>query len=231
MPTIITKGGASAKAFGFGGGAGGIGIPTSLGDNVSAAGISSFTTTGAIVAGNLVVVAFAGNSASASAVSDGVNSYTKAKYIQNSSSYNSYELWYCANASAVASGATLTWGGGYMVGISMAQVSGVSLISPYDSSAAASGVANGTTTITVTTGTLSNSVEIIFAGNCLDTNSTAHQFVEDATFTNLSYRQASYSGITLGYKIVASTSAIPYSPTFSPSGNYWATVVAPFKGA
>ena len=211
----------------------GIGIPSSLGSLISSGGTRPFTTTGAIIAGNLVVVAFGVNSGGVASVSDGTNTYTKAKYIQNNSTYTSYELWYCANANAVSSGATVNWTGGdgsnNVNGVVMAQVSGIATSSPYDSFASSSGFVNNATSITVTTGTLANANEIIFAGSYLDTNTTANQFAEDPTFTNIASRQASYTAISLGYKIVSSTTAVSYVPTFSPAGAYWATASTPFK--
>lgn len=209
---------------------GAIGTPTTLGSNNTGTSAASLTitTTGAIVAGNLVVVAIyvIGTNPTVTSVSDGTNSYTRAN--NSLSGTGTGELWYKENASAVGSSASLTvnFGGTITTStIAAAQVSGIASSSSYDSAAAAA--ATGTsTTPSATTGTLAQAEEIVFGVVTVGSTST---LTESAGFTNLySLSNGAAVKLGLGYDIVAATTAVTYHPTLG-SSVIWRALATPFK--
>ena len=191
-------------------------------------------TSAAIIAGNLVVVAVcvAGNNRTATAVSDGTNTYTEGPHlIAGGSAQPDVSLWYKLNALAVASGANITLtisGGAPIVNICAAQVSGVTA---FDSTGvgASNPTAGNSQSPSVTAGTLSLANEILFGVS----GSSQYQatYTEASNFTNLC--APSFTGhagsVSLGYKIVSSNSPITFAPSLSASGN-WVALIAPFEG-
>lgn len=216
-----------------------IGTPQSLGTNSLQGNNSSITltTTNAILAGDLVVVVVALNDTSSptvSSVSDGTNSYTLAKdsgYQGNTD----ISIWYKQNAAAVGSGATITatysaglGGVSDGAGILAARVTGVVLTSSLDQTQSA--LAASASTVTATTGTLAQAIEIAFGGAVCAGGTFTYSGASG--FTNISDISAIAGGngnAALDYNIVNSTSAISYSPTFNAAGRICA-VVATFKG-
>jgi hypothetical protein len=200
-----------------------IGTPTTLGSqNVGGSASCGITTTANIVAGNLVVVAFARNGTQGiSSVSDPSNTYTASGQGQAFT-----DIWYCLNAVAVSSGSLITVqfaGSETEIFACAAQVSG---ITAYDSGAANGNNGNGTS-LSVTTGTLAKSSEIIFgAGGC----KTTLTFTESSGFTNLYNLSNASASIALGYKIVFSNAAVTYNPTLTSSVVTLNVVAAPFEG-
>jgi hypothetical protein len=214
-----------------------IGTPTIV---LAPASYSNNTTSAAIVAGNLVVVAvcIGGNNRTCTGVSDGTNTYTKALSLcTGAGSCPDVSLWYVQNASALSSGATITAGisgGAPTQIIAAAQVSGVATTSSFDTTGAgasnptASVIGTPTASPSVTTGTLSQANEIIFG---VTGSETIETYTEDANFTNLF--AASFVGhansLSLGYRIVSSTAPVTFAPTLSASAN-WVALAAPFQG-
>ena len=209
-----------------------IGTPTLVGTSIVS---GSLTTSAAIVAGNLVVIGVGFYIETPTSVSDGTNTYTAALGLNAGSRYGS--LWYCANVQAVASGATVTISpsGGRGMAAVMAQVSGVATTTPFDSTGA--GGTNPTSGVSllpsVTTGTLSQASEIVFAVASYGQSAGAPVYTESANFTNVGIA-ANTSGneafIALSYDIVSSTSAITYAPSLDRSAS-WVACAAPFTGA
>jgi hypothetical protein len=212
-----------------------IGTPTLVGSGTNATSTSTltFTTSATIVAENLVVIAIGYGSLAAtiSAISDGTNSYTKA-YSQGESGVGNSQLWYCANAQAVSSGATVTVTGntsvaaGKFVGV-VAQVSGVAASSALDS--AGNTNAGSSSTPSVATGTLAQASEIIFG--VFGFSSSLTYATEAPGFTNL-YNNVlgTTPPLALDYQIVSSNTAVTYAPGYSGNSS-WDVLAAPFKAA
>jgi hypothetical protein len=222
-----------------------IGTPTTLGsggEDLTGAASFAITTSGAISAGYLVVVPvlisnFVNSSITVASVNDGTNAYSKAVGVSTSvgGDYYGLELWFVANAKAVGSSASLTVtysaASSHTLGIAVAaQASGIAAASPYDS-AGNTGTGSGTS-VSVATSTLPQAVEIVWGCNFND-NGVAYTYTESAGFTNLynnSDPAATGFGLSLGYKIVASTAAVTHAPSFSSPGPNWLDIAAPFKG-
>lgn len=216
----------------------GPGVPTSIGTVNTAGNTSSIviTTTAAILAGNLVVVAVQIPSnalRTVSSVSDGTNTYSLAKSLNDGANY-AVELWYCANAAAVNPGASLTitlsgattGSNGYAA--QAFQVNGVALVSPLDVTSSQNAT---TASPTTTTATLAQSVEIAFGVSyrVVGTNT----YTEASGFTNLDTTTTiggSAGRAALAYRITAATTAVTYAPTWSGSA-VTLTILATFKGA
>lgn len=213
-----------------------IGTPTSLGSVTSASGNTSsivITTTAAIAAGNLAVVVIqvpSNTLITVSSVSDGTNSYSLAVAKNDGANFD-HEIWYKENASAVASGASITatlsgattGGNGY--GAEAFQVGGIVTSSSLDKTATQNAV---TATPSVTTAALSQAIEIAIGASFCDGGTRT--YTEASGFTNLfNLTPGTALRVGVGYQIVASTSAITYAPTFS-GANGTQTLIATFKG-
>lgn len=207
-----------------------IGTPTLVGTSITS---GSLTTTANIIAGSLVVLAVSVFNTTVTAVSDGTNSYTQALGTEANSRYGA--LWYKANAQAVASGATVTitlgTAGKGMAAV-MAQTSGFGA-TPFDTTGA--GASNPTSGISnapsVTTGTLSQTSEIIF-GVTSGGQSGAPTYTESANFSpigNAINTGGNEAYCWLSYDIVSSKVAVTYAPSLSGSIT-WVATAAPFKG-
>jgi hypothetical protein len=222
-----------------------IGTPTSFGSGSTGSNANhlTFTTTANIVAGNLLVIAI---SASAydesqtgvvSSISDGTNSYTKGITgdANNSGDFVDAEIWYCQNASAVSSGATVTIDftasvSGVYPGIVArgVQVSGVATTGAFDSASAVSSTPSGATNSpSVTSGTLSVANEIVFGVVCTQFGT----FTEASGWTTIDKTTTGgYTAIDFAYKIVSATTAQTYNPTITNSTPYYvAAVIAGFE--
>ncbi len=216
--------------------------PTLVGSTTLAtAPTASFTitTSAAVAAGSLLVIYVAWGSTatpSVSTISDGTNSYATAASLKVTSGTNvQSEIWYVANAAAVASGATITitmtgaGSGGSEGTIAYCyQVANAALASPFD--IAASSVTN-TTTPSVATGTLAQVSEIVF-GASYNNNGSGVTYTEASGFTNLTSRTGSVGQcFGLGYKITAATTTVTYAPTWSGvAAVNMTTQAAAFKG-
>lgn len=195
------------------------------------------TTTANLLAGNLAVVGVTettNNSITITGVSDGTNTYTEAKSTGLYGTYTETSLWYCANAQAVSSGATITAtfsgtaGSGTNIGaMAAAQVSGI-ISSPLDRTAAAS--TTSAATVTATTSTLAKSNEIAF-GYSAGLNSSVPTYSGASNFTNLSQTtDGSNTRTALDYDSVAATTAVSFAPAYSAASIRMGGVVATFKG-
>lgn len=218
-----------------------IGTPTSLGSNSSQSSTNStitITTSAAITAGNLAVAFFSFGSGgpTVSSVSDGTNTYTLAVRQKSASGNFTDEIWYKENASAVSSGATITatlsasTTGGFGFAAYAAQVSGIATSSSLDKTASSN---TNSTSPSVSTGTLSQSSEIVFASSSVNAGGNTCAYTEASGFTNLFklYSQ-SQEDCAVAYQIVSSTSSVTYNPSWSNSGgNGMETMVASFKAA
>lgn len=207
-----------------------IGTPTSIGAvNGGTNNTSSITipTSANIVAGNLVVAFFqVASGVTVSSVSDGTNSYSHANSCNESSGgagNPDTEIWYVSNASAAPSGASLTatlsgtsTGSNGYLGQAF-QVSGIAASGALDKTPTC--VTTNSTTPSISTGTLSQANEIGFGTSTTFYNSNA--YTEASGFTNLFNNHGTYFYTGIGYKIVAATSSVSYSPTWANSANSW----------
>lgn len=216
-----------------------IGTPASLGSAANGAvgagvGSVSMTTTANIVAGDLVVVgvAFGTNSSSlAASMSDGTNTYTKAD-TTGLFSASELSLWYCANAAAVASGASITCtlsvatsGTGNAVAMEAARVTSLGGV-PLDKVAHNSNIASPTS-VTATTAALTLAPELSI-GVAVALGSASYSGASG--FTNLiNVSDGVSSRIALDYQQTSSTAAVAYAPTYNASSRMGG-VVATFKG-
>lgn len=213
--------------------------PTLVGSTVlGTAPTSSFniTTSAAVAAGNLLVIYIAwgtNGTPSVASISDGTNSYSLANKIAIANVQS--EIWYCANAAAVGSGATLTitmsvaGSGGNEGTVAYAyQVANAALVSPFDV-----GGTSGTnsTTPSAATGTLAQANEIVFGGS-YNNNQSTPVYTEASGFTNLASRTGSVGqSFGFGYRIVSATTSVTYAPTWSATAAIGiVTQVAAFKG-
>ena len=223
-----------------------IGVPSTLGTantTTSTATSLSVTTTGAIVAGNLVVVAitnFSRNSATVTGVSDGTNTYTQWNL---GAVFGTQSFWFKNNATAVSSGATLTITLSGAVGVNsyiLAQVAQVSGASTEDTGSENSNIGPGQPTIT--SNALATANEIVF-GLLLgqDDASNTYTYSEMSGWTNL-YETVSPSTVGLSppiwlypafsYTIVASSSAVTWAPTFSTTPDEgFINIIGGFEGS
>jgi hypothetical protein len=213
-----------------------IGTPQSIGTGTSTGvhSSNSLTTTQAILAGDLVVVSVSINSNSTiptvSSMSDGTNSYSLAVRCPGANSIG-LELWYCANALAVSSGAilTATWSGsnggaGAAHSIAAARVAGITNASPVDKTS--SGSASAVTSNSISTGTLSQPSEIVFGAYLAGGNALANS---DPNFTNINTTSQSGNDGSLDYDTVSATTSVAYVPTFLVAAGL-NSVIASFKG-
>jgi hypothetical protein len=199
------------------------------------------TTTAPIVAGNLAIVAFgnaSNNGAATVSVSDGTNSYTKAKN-QGTATTNYAEVWYKANAAAVPSGSTISvtyasapGGAPYERQVIIgAQSLNVITTSPLDQTAGANGTGS---TVSVSIPALAQASEVIV---CMwwvnQPGSPSSLTASGPGFTNVAtgFDATNYpDGWSLDQKVTQSTAAVTYNPTWS-SGNSGAPAAcATFKG-
>lgn len=217
-----------------------IGTPQSLGtSNASVGAVSTTTlvTTANIVAGDLVVVCVnmnTNNSVTAASVSDGTNTYTKAIGSGLYGGVSEATLWIKANAAAVSSGATITITlsaatTGTLNGFAVCagRVTGLVTI-PTDKTSA--GTAGAGTSATTTTAVLSQANEIGWGGGGMIAASGTYSSASG--FTNLNHTEnlTSNTFAALDYKIVAATTAITYTPTWTVAGARAAAVIGTFMG-
>lgn len=221
-----------------------IGTPVNLGvTGTSGDGVTSafgVATVAAIPGGDLVVLAIVIVNQTAavtvSSVSDGTNTYSKA-VSGNDGAANpvDLEIWYCQNALAVGSGATITATlsgavtSGFPVAMAAAYVSGVATSGAADKSATAFDAA-GATNVTMTTAALAHASEIAFGATYIGSSSTLTE-TESNGFANVNHIVVG-SGIELAldYVIESSAAAVTYNPTWSQShtvGGVVATFAAP----
>lgn len=217
----------------------GAAAPVAFVSGADDAGGSTFTATTStdLEAGNLGVIIIglvnsAGTTRSISSVSDGTNSYTKAQANSfTSGSFYDLEVWYAPNAAHVASGSTVTvtysaadvHNSTSVVGV---QIPAALAASPYDTAGA--GATGGSNSPSVTTGTLGQSAEVVLGCNLISLNAT---YTEDPGFINLFNVFSGGTGnqfLSVGYKLVSSTSAVTHNPSLSGVRNF-VEVAAPFK--
>jgi hypothetical protein len=218
-----------------------IGTPVSLGTQTTSGGsfntnTITLTTSAAIVAADLVVVdiQIANTSVlTVSSVSDGTNTYSKA-VAQDNAGTDNHEIWYVANAAAKATSSTITvtmsGSGDSSNGatIEAFRVTGITATTPLDQTQKQSAT---TASPTVTTGTLSQAVEIAFGASWRGNGTPT--YTEASGFSNLVNALTVGNGngkASVAYQIVAATTALTYAPTWSTSGRCQ-TLIATFKGS
>lgn len=219
-----------------------IGTPASLGSGQSSSSSTVTMTTGAAIpGGSLAVVAISFNKSSTisvSSVSDGTNSYTRARTSTwDASNARVVELWYKENASGVSSGATITATASVTSDanvnmIAAAYVTGVETASALDA-VNSTRYAPSTSYASGSTGTLSQADEIAFGVAAGYTASSAATVTEGSGFTQIVERQQGSGAqefIHLAYEIVAATTALNYQPSLSVT-SYGASLIATFKAA
>jgi hypothetical protein len=210
-----------------------IGTPSTLGTNSSQSGVSSITitTTAAITAGNLVVVACeVSGTSTITSVTVGTNNLVEWAF----GAAFGPDLWFVSNAAAVSSVAPLT------VGLSAstsqiicyaAQVSGASTED--------TGSENfnfwTSSQPSVTSNALATSNEVIFAFQFSQSSITSLSYLEGSGFTTLYDTQLSAVGgltpyFSFAYQIVSSTSAVTWSPSYSFPPNSGVGIIAAFEG-
>jgi hypothetical protein len=214
-----------------------IGTPVKIGTtntSISAVSSNTITTTAAIPAGSLAVVGICINiGVTASSVSDGTNTYTKAETTGLVSSSNESSIWYCLNVAAVANGATITvnysGSGTGQVSLFAAYVSGIVTTSGLDQ--IAQNTATTSSSVTATTPSLSQSQEICF-GAGQDVATSTYTYSGASGFTNLytgGPGSATINNTAFDYSTTNATTAISYAPTWSSAlGLRQAAVVATF---
>lgn len=220
----------------------GVHTPLSLGSNTFLTNTTTptMTTTAAIPAGSLAVVAVGAQrstSFSVSSVSDGTNSYSLGR-TSTWSAANGYvvELWYCANASAVGSGATITVTMSAATqnptSLAACYVRGVAVATPLDK-ANSTDYSPGTAYSSGTTGALTQANEIAFGFVSGYTSAAQTAVTEGSGFSSIVDQQQG-SGAQffchLAYQNVFSTTALNYQPTLSVTA-YGSSLIATFKRA
>lgn len=214
-----------------------IGTPVSLGTTANSANNTTqtiITLSTAILAGDLVCVAFANASNAAvtiSGITDGTNTvYSSGTSVNNGAGGNDVELWYFPNAAAVASGSitinhTNSAGGAGQRRLATAwRVANTKTSSPLD--VAASQAITTTASPTVASGTLAYSNEIAFG---VAYQETAGTYTKPAGWTDINNSVSSLESLYTSYKIVSSTTTFNYNPTWSGSGTC-GTLLCTFKG-
>lgn len=214
-----------------------IGTPVSLGSGTATIGAStvSLTLGTAIVANDLVVVAIGWDNnpvGSVSSVTDGTNTYALAGTARGASAQGDVELWYKANATAVASGTiTATLSGTIAAGRSgsmiAARVTGVDS-TPLDKSANSTAT---TATPTVSTGTLSQANEIVFGADFLSTFPFSYTPSTSSAFTQIGSTVVTVDQLAFVYRTVSSTSSVTNAPTWGTGGNQAPQAIASFKAS
>lgn len=194
----------------------------------------TLTTTNAVLAGDTLVVTaaqFESSSITVSSISDGTNSYSKVSATTTPNG-GEVELWEKLNASAVASGATLTVtysGSSLYCIVNAARVSGA--VGTLDVSPTGT---NGTTgQPSISSGTLAQAQEALFGMTLYYYNGTAMTYTEATGFTTLATAQDTHNGsnsllMTMSYKLTNSTSSVTYNPTLTNQGD-WAQLMASYK--
>lgn len=218
-----------------------IGPPVSIGTNVGTGGgtTMTITTTQAIPKGALLLVGTIftkSTTISVSSISDGTNSYSLAKSAGwDATNTENEELWYCANAAAIASGATITitysattTGTNPPIAVA-AYCTGIATSSPLDKTASTV-YAPGTAFSSGSSGTLTQGYELIIG--FLGFYNAACTITEASGFTQIN-DQDQGSGARfrchMAYQIVNATTAVNYQPTLS-AANFGGSILASFKG-
>lgn len=216
-----------------------VGTPTTLGNvcqNSTGVNTLNISTTGNITAGNTVVVVFntlAGFvSGGVFSISDGTaNVYHLVEQTTiGGASASDFEVWESITSNSVSASTNITISlnspnlGSMQA--AAAQVSGVSSVD--NASASAEG---HSASPSVTTGTLASSNAVVFDATGFD-NFGGITYTESSAFTNL-YNNlpcSTNSGLSLGYQLVSSTSAVTAAPLLSGS-QVWGIVAGVFDGA
>lgn len=211
-----------------------VGIGIGQGSTVASTTVA-MTTTGNIVSGDLVVVAVFNNTTlgpTATAVSDGTNSYTKATSLKTVNT--DVSIWYAANATAVGSGGTITatfsgvGGSGSAASMAASRVTGILSVAALDKVASSAALASDTTT--ATTATLSEATEIAFGVSSVVSGSAGTGYTGAAGFTNTSTSGATGNGVvSLDYKQLSSQTAVVYTPIWGASGSNIMALVGTFR--
>lgn len=220
-----------------------IGTPVSLGSAQGTASTNSMTitTTAASPNGALLFVVTHFHKAttiSVSSISDGTNNYTLARSGGwDATNQENTELWYCANAAGMGSGATITITYSSTVSGTAGSVaaagycSGILASSPLDS-VNSTLYAPGANFSSGATATLAQAKELII-GALGFYNTNAPLSSEGGGFTGLidfNPGTASFYHCRLAYQIVNATTAINYQPVLSAS-EFGHSIIASFKGA
>lgn len=216
-----------------------IGTPTTLATSSgSTANPKTFTTSASLTAGNLAVLVFMcnGTTNTISSVSDGTNSYSKFFRSTNSNGNGIVlEVWVCPNCSAVSSGATVTINfsayGSSSYSAIMFQASGLAVASVTDKFATNTAAGSASGNISASTGTLSQSAELVICAFGLGGGAAAPTVTPSAGFTNLTATNdgVNNTNLEVSYDIVSSNSSVTGDPSWSVSGSPNAASVAVFS--
>lgn len=217
-------------------------VVVGIGSSSVSTAVSSqtITTTAAINAGDLVVVAIGvvqPSGISVSSVSDGTNTYTKAVSGFNVSTFLDTEIWYKANAAAVGSGATITatlstTTSGSPGVMAAARVTDTVPVSPLDKTNHTE-YTSGSLLASGTTGALSQAKEVAFGVAYLYNVGSQTTLTESSGFTNLvAYTQGTspFVAMNFAYQVTSATTALNYSPTPSQAVTGAGSNIATFKG-
>lgn len=146
----------------------------------------------------------------------------------------SAEYAYVANASAVASGGTITFGynstgGRKMMGC--VSVTGIVTSTPRDTTATStSNAATNTSATTINSGALATNVEVLFAGIHAMAGTDFGAFTPPGSWVQVLTASGANGSMRLCYQIVASQGSVAWSPTWATSVAYRSFAVLAFKG-
>jgi len=215
-----------------------IGTPVNIGTANSSTALTSFTftTIGAVVAGDLLAIAVStGGAASVNltAVTVGTNTLSKAQSANGGGAFagvNS-DLWYICGAAAASSGATVTvtstgWTGTTYYMAALHRVPGVLATGCLDVAPAATVNNSNGTTCSAATGTLAQAVEYVLG---FVTWNGTQTITEPGGFTVIGSTLQNSDGLTqdYAYQKSAATTTITYAPTSASQKNM--CMVAAFK--
>lgn len=218
-----------------------IGTPASVYNNfvTGTTGTSdTYTTTGTVATGDLVVIAVAQNQAATartvSSVADSAgNTYTQATTSGLIGSQAEGSLWYKANATAMAIGGTITvtWSGATSAlnakAVQAIKISTGIAASPLDKVQNAGSVSSSSASLV--TATLSQANEIAIGVSAVFPG-TQPAYTQPSGFTNALTLAVTGNGpVNLDYKVTSATTAVTYAPAWGSAGIN-VEALATFKG-
>lgn len=211
-------------------------IPSVIAAGATAAGVyssASVNMNAPIPTGNLIVVGVAINSTNnvgVASVSDGVNTYVKAK--KQAISVNSdLEMWYVVSTATMAPGTSLTvnltgsTGAGSSVGIVALQDAGLSAL-PLDQTAGIGGT--GSTSLTVATGALAQANELAI-GCSYQINAKPYLGAPGFTAGSTASMPGGNGAIWCDYKLTSAVTPVSYVPAWTIGADRNGAIVATFK--
>lgn len=215
-----------------------IGAPTVIGSNkIENATTTSlvFTTNVNINAGDFVFCTLTtgtgGNAPSSVVDSGAVNAWTR---VTVSATAPTEYYAYVANASAVASGGTITFnyastGGRKALGC--VSVTGIVTASPLDGTATStSNTGTSTSATTINSGALAQNVEVLFAGINGTNGTDFGTFTPPGSWVQILSSTSANGAFRICYQIVSTNSTVAWSPAWGTSTQFRSWAVVGFKG-